>query len=337
MFDFNDCHTALREPTTMIKAYPQQTPHSGRHFVPSHRAYQKKKRKWLLWQHAQRLRRRWLRQQERFTEGWYYRLTLPDAGVSFAFIVSIEDPYSCSSVSSNNSDLSPHRLACIQIIGPDDTYLVQATRDDTAFWAWRHVQALGCTFQYHENEKNVTTSSTTTTTPTTALNRQEFESTVKSGFQILPNHLVGVINGRDGADVLSPDQYDTNVATCRFDFAVDPVVGWGDNRGADNSDNNNDVSEPQQQQQKSTGGWISRFDLFEPHWQVTMADARASGHVVWQNKTYTFSNAPFYAEKNWGQSLPSKYGSVYHLSLSLRLLLLLLFATPRFRPMILIF
>jgi tocopherol cyclase len=47
--------------------------------------------------------------------------------------------------------------------------------------------------------------------------------------------------------------------------------------------------------------------VFEPHWQVTYADARASGTVIWNGTRYEFTDQPFYAEKNWGKSLPRKW------------------------------
>lgn len=59
--------------------------------------------------------------------------------------------------------------------------------------------------------------------------------------------------------------------------------------------------------QKSTAGWLARYSIFEPHWQVTMSDGRASGSVTWNGMTYNFVDAPFYAEKNWGGSFPSKW------------------------------
>lgn len=104
---------------------PLQTPHSGRHFYPSHPAY--RRRKWRTWLPF------WRRRGRRFMEGWYYRLTIPQVG-SFAFIVSIEDPGSPSS--------NPLRLACIQVIGPNDTYLVQADTDVDKFWADQQEQRL---------------------------------------------------------------------------------------------------------------------------------------------------------------------------------------------------
>jgi len=52
---------------------------------------------------------------------------------------------------------------------------------------------------------------------------------------------------------------------------------------------------------------LSSFPVFEPHWQVTIADALASGSVNWNGTQYKFQDQPFYAEKNWGDALPSKW------------------------------
>ena len=237
------------------KAYPQQTPHSGRKFLPSHPAYRRK-----------------LRLRRRFTEGWYYRLTLPGDNVSFAFIISIEDP---------GIQRSNLKLACIQVIGPDNTYLVQADRDDTKFWAWKHQQALGYTFEYQSKAPDATI---------TAMEPAIWRDTVKSGFQVLPTHLQGRIHGHDGSmgGVLEGQGIP---GCCEFDFEFTPLCGWGD------------VGK----EQKSTAGWLASFSVFEPHWQVTVADARATGTVTWENVTYTFQDAPFYAEKNWGAALPTKW------------------------------
>ena len=235
------------------KAYPEQTPHSGRHFVPSHPAY-----------------RGPFRPRRRFMEGWYYRLTLTEQNVSFAFIISIEDP------GIKRSDL---RLACIQVVGPSG-YLVQADQDDTKFWAWKHQQALGCAFEY-----KVETPSTTT-----ALSPEEWRERVKSGFQVLPTHLQGRIDGHDGTKGGVMDGQGVP-GYCEFDMSFAPLCGWGDRDG----------------EQKSTAGWLASFSVFEPQWQVTLADARATGSVTWQNQTFQFQNAPFYAEKNWGAALPIKW------------------------------
>lgn len=245
-------------------AYPQQTPHSGRHFRPSHPAYQSS---WL---------RKMLpkKRRQRFLEGWYYRVTLTEHNVSFAFIVSIEDP---------GLPQSELRLACIQVVGPDDGYLVQGSRDDTKFWAWKGQQGLGYAFDYYE-EKPMNRMKT-------AMTPSEWRDRVKSGFQILPTHIQGRVEGHDarfGSVIENPG----NPATCSFDMVLEPLVGWGGSKT---------------KQQKSTAGWLASFAVFEPHWQVTLADARATGTITWRNKTYEFTDEPFYAEKNWGAAMPTKW------------------------------
>jgi tocopherol cyclase len=253
------------------KAFPLQTPHSGRHFLPSHPSYRRPFWKSLL---------SGQKRNGRFTEGWYYRLTLPEEGVSFAIIISIEDP-GCRP----SSDL---RLVCVQVIGPNDEYLVQVDRDDTLFWAWDKQQGLGCNFRYKSQYDTPDVKATTT-----ALAPAEWKAKVASGFQILPTQFLGRIRGRDGTKGGLTNEGALQVnEKCDFDFSIDPVCGWGD---ADSID------------QKSTAGWLASFSVFEPHWQVTLADARATGRISWKNKTYSFVNAPFYAEKNWGAALPSKW------------------------------
>jgi tocopherol cyclase len=189
--------------------------------------------------------------------------------VSFAFIISIEDP------GIKKSDL---RLSCIQVVGPSDGYLVQADCDDTKFWAWKHEQGLGCNFEYHVKTSKLTT----------ALSPEEWRTRVKSGFQVLPTRLQGRIHGHNGSrgGVLDGQEVSGH---CEFDMTIDLLCGWGDS------------------EQKSTAGWLASFSGFEPHWQVTLADARAAGHVTWRNTTFEFEDAPFYAKKNWGAALPTKW------------------------------
>ena len=52
----------------------------------------------------------------------------------------------------------------------------------------------------------------------------------------------------------------------RFNLtSILPVYGWGDQGG----------------QQKSTAGWLARYSLFDPHWQITMSSGLANGTVEW--------------------------------------------------------
>ena len=249
------------------KAFPLQTPHSGRHFLPSHPAYRRWENCLLSTQ------KRW----GRFTEGWYYRLTIPDQHVSFAIIISIED------AGRSSKDLA---LACIQVVGPDDGYLCQVDRDDTKFWAWKKQQGLGCTFSFQPEYDTPDVRSTTT-----ALDKKTWQEQVESGFQILPTEFLGRIRGRDGTTGSLFDESNRNMS-CDFDFSINSLCGYGD---ADSND------------QKSTAGWLASFAVFEPHWQVTIADARATGRITWNGTAYDFSDAPFYAEKNWGAALPMKW------------------------------
>lgn len=313
-----------------------RVPHSGRHFFPSHPAYRPT--------YFRRLFSK-LRKRKRFMEGWYYRLTLKDyevegdsdsdnnnKPVSFAFIISIED------AGITSSDL---RLACLQAIGPDDQYLVQSTKDDTKFWASKEVQSLGCTFEewQHYNNSSVSQNNVAELDPAV------WKESVRSGFQIIDgsssktgNHLnstskprwMGRILGHDGSEGGVLDGQGVQ-GTVEFDFEVDPnsVCGYGGyttstaatdsvSDGDNPSTNNNTIArvtlgQTRRRQnhdaakQKSTGGWLSSFPVFEPHWQVTIADALASGSVNWNGRQYKFKDQPFYAEKNWGDALPSKW------------------------------
>ena len=242
------------------KAYTQQPPHAGCHFRPSHP--------------ATATNHKGPRRSKRFFEGWYYRITIPEDMVSFAFIYSIEDPF-------EGSELS---LSCQQIMGPDDEYLVQADRDDTKFWAWYSQQALGCVFESHDTEDKEALGKCT------AMNPDEFFTRVKSGFQMMPTRLQGKLVGHD--ESLGGVFEGQGVpGECTYDMTISPIAGWGD----------------EELGQKSTAGWLASYKVFEPHWQVTMADGRATGSVTWRGKTYTFENAPFYAEKNWGGAFPIKW------------------------------
>jgi len=261
------------------KAFSEQTPHSERHFLPSHpnSAYDLRWATRLIPRTFRKSSRR-LRKSQRFMEGWYYRLTLPDEKVSFAFIFSIEDP-GRTRRPKGTKDL---RLCGAQIMGPNDEYLVQTSKDDTKFWAWEYSQGLGCTFEYKSDSK--------CTASTAALTPESWREHVESGFQVLPTSLQGRIFGHDGSlGGVGPNQ--GIPGSCTFDMTITPTCGWGD-KGGD---------------QKSTAGWLAKYPVFEPHWQVTLADAKATGVVTWKNKTYIFENQPMYAEKNWGGSFPLKW------------------------------
>ena len=272
-----------------VKAYPQQPPHSERHFLPTHPSYtlnnnnnNNNKKIPFLWKKKSQKRR-----TKRFFEGWYYRVTLPSTNESFAFIFSIEDPIRPKN--QNQTPSSPLSLATIQIMGPrDGDYLVECTPDHTKFWAHQHCQAFGCVFQYNKSHNNDTAATTSTTT---VIPPNEFFHHVQSGFQMLPTRLQGIVaNGHDGSTNVRQGTSSPYSPTT-FDLTISPLSGWGDD----------------QDHQKSTAGWLASHSVFEPHWQVTLADARVSGIITWNNQTYHVTDAPFYAEKNWGGGFPIKW------------------------------
>lgn len=67
----------------------------------------------------------------------YWRVTLPGDGQSFALIYSIENP---------QGNL-PYSGVGAQVMGPDDSYLIQYSPDVATFWADRDNLALGAIFQ----------------------------------------------------------------------------------------------------------------------------------------------------------------------------------------------
>ena len=209
--------------------YPIQTPHSGYHWDGSSR---------------------------RFFEGWYYRVTLPGCGQTFAFMYSIEDPPG-----------GTYSGGAAQILGPDDEYLWRTFPKVERFWASPSQLELA-----HWGKTDLDTQ-------TILLIPDEFERHVQEGYQATATWHQGVIHDPGSA------------RTCRWQYAIQPVYGWGDRGGT----------------QQSTAGWLSSLPIFEPGWQILMAHGLATGWVEWQGKRYEFTSAPAYGEKNWGGAFPQKW------------------------------
>ncbi|MDZ8105363.1 MAG: tocopherol cyclase family protein [Nostoc sp. DedQUE12a] len=144
-----------------------QTPHSGYHWDGSNR---------------------------RFFEGWYYRVTLPEIGQTFAFMYSIEDPIGDK----------PYSGGAAQILGPDDEYLCRTFPDVKKFWGSRDVLGLG-----HWGKTDLQIS------PLYLL-PQEFEHYVREGYQATATLNQGIIRDR------ATNNY------CRWQYEIQPVYGWGD-------------------------------------------------------------------------------------------------------------
>ncbi|TAF09406.1 MAG: tocopherol cyclase [Nostocales cyanobacterium] len=151
-------------PTNFLNS--TQTPHSGYH---------------------------WDGTSRRFFEGWYYRVTLPEIGQTFAFMYSIEDPIGGK----------PHSGGAAQVLGPDDEYLCRTFPDVNKFWASQDVLALG-----HWGKTNLQVS------PLYLLPR-EFTHHVQAGYQATATLNQGKI---------------TDPATgkyCSWLYEIQPIYGWG--------------------------------------------------------------------------------------------------------------
>uniref|UniRef100_A0A7S3VSV1 Tocopherol cyclase n=1 Tax=Dunaliella tertiolecta TaxID=3047 RepID=A0A7S3VSV1_DUNTE len=205
----------------------------------------------------------------RFFEGWYWRVTVPEAdGESFALIYSIEDP----------AGTSPNAGLGVQVMGPKDGYLCQFSRNTGSFWADQHGLALGATIKPRG-----------AVSPRTMVNEEEFQKAVEHGFQASSTMQQGSIIANEAGTTGRPM---SSVSSASWNFNITPRAGWGS---------------PTSPSQLATAGWLSMVPVFEPHWQVLMSQGSATGWFEWGGRRMEFVDAPAYAEKNWGGGFPSKW------------------------------
>lgn len=144
---------------------PLKTPHSGYH---------------------------WDGSDGRFFEGWYYRVTLPHCGQTFAFMYSIDDPIGGK----------PHSGGAAQVLGPDDHYLCRTFADVNRFWASSESLALG-----HWGKTDLAISPQ-------YLHPSKFEAYIQDGYQATATLNQGSIRDR------ASNNY------CRWQYEIQPVYGW---------------------------------------------------------------------------------------------------------------
>ncbi|MDX2098926.1 MAG: tocopherol cyclase family protein, partial [Leptolyngbyaceae cyanobacterium bins.59] len=142
-----------------------QTPHSGYHWEGSH---------------------------HRFFEGWYYRVTLPESGETFAFMYSIEDPIGGK----------PYSGGAAQILGPSDIYFCRTFPGVSGFWGWKSALGLG-----HWRSSS--------SKPPTYLPIESFDRTVSEGYQATAFWNQGKLH-----DPASGERV-------RWQYGIEPVYGWG--------------------------------------------------------------------------------------------------------------
>jgi tocopherol cyclase len=135
----------------------------------------------------------WRGGKSRFFEGWYYRVTLPECGQSFAFMYSIEDPVGNQ----------PHSGGAVQILGINDEYLCRSFPDVKGFWASYDRLALR-----HFNPAKIKIRPQIVPT-------DNFFQVVSQGYQATATYNQGAI-----ADLGSGN-------SCRWHYQIAPVHGWG--------------------------------------------------------------------------------------------------------------
>ncbi len=145
---------------------PLQTPHSGYH---------------------------WDGSSDRFFEGWYYRVTLPQLGQTFGFMYSIEDPIGGK----------PHSGGAAQILGPEDQYLCRTFPNMRQFWGAKNFLGLG---HWGKTDLHITPQQ---------LHPAIFERRVQEGYQATATLHQGFI--RDPGS----QRY------CRWLYEIKPIYGWG--------------------------------------------------------------------------------------------------------------
>ena len=133
-----------------------------------------------------------MRGRARGFEGWYHRLTLPAASLSFGFIYSIFDP---SDAQSNRHGVE------VQVLGPEDSRIERTSPRGDKFWADEHDFALGHTFSGVPFKRP---------SPPRA-----FRRFVSEGFQLTSSLHQGRL--ADGS--------------AEWSYSVEPRLGWGGDDG----------------------------------------------------------------------------------------------------------
>ena len=147
----------------MSRSHRLQTPHSGYH-----------------WDGSSRL----------FFEGWYYRVTLPECGQTFAFMYSIEDP----------TGNQPYSGGAAQILGANDEYLCRTFPNVQQFWAWKDALGLGHWGKSQRSEAGY-------------LKAEEFDRQIQEGYQATATWHQGKL-------------YEPNGNSAEWQYEITPVYGW---------------------------------------------------------------------------------------------------------------
>lgn len=143
----------------------------------------------------------WRGQTTRFFEGWYFRLTLPSAAQTFAFMYSIDDP----------AGGTAHSGGAAQILGPNEAYYCRTFPDARGFWAWPHKLGLG----HWRATNGGFPARSSLGSASRALSVADFSHQIKEGYQVCEGHHQGRLLHPSG-EVQS-----------EWNYQVTPVISWG--------------------------------------------------------------------------------------------------------------
>lgn len=209
-----------------------------------------------------------------FFEGWYFRVTLPETRDNVSLIYHVYDP-----------DLrqSQRRCAGAQVCGPGGGYLFRESPNVDAFAAEAHSLQLEM-----------------------QLGDGEFYEVSEDGRR----HRGRLLKSTNEDTDIWPTK--KHIQVVEWDFSVAPRIGYGGGIVSEESNRDGDSLQPDTtpstRSQTSTAGWLSSLPVFEPHYQILMAHGLATGSITVDGKVTQFTNAPSYAEKNWGGAgFPSKW------------------------------
>lgn len=130
---------------------------------------------------------------ERFFEGWYYRVTLPQWNQSFAFMYSIDDPIGSQYYSGG----------AVQILGKNEDYLYRIFPDVKRFYASEE-ELTFCHWKQHKFNLKPQ-----------ILEPNIFEKTITEGYQATTTLNQGYIE-----DPVTKKY-------CRWCYDIKPIDGWG--------------------------------------------------------------------------------------------------------------
>ncbi len=140
----------------------------------------------------------WDGNSQRFFEGWYYRVTLPQVKQTFGFMYSIDDPI----------EKQPHSGGAAQILGANDQYLCRTFPDIKQFFADRYRLKLG-----HWGASSLLLTPQLLDPKT--FNKYIEQKHIKQGYQATATLNQGFI--------CDPPTHQY----CRWDYTIKPIYGWG--------------------------------------------------------------------------------------------------------------